>query len=68
MSGEKQIPALHRAIVAAAVKAALGQRAIVREIVEVPARTRATMSARWDTGFAHFGEAGPEGNRTGSRS
>jgi hypothetical protein len=37
MSGEKQIPALHQAIVAAAVKAALGQRAIVRQIVEVPA-------------------------------
>ena len=37
MSGENQIPALHRAIVAAAVKAALGERAIVRQIVEVPA-------------------------------
>jgi hypothetical protein len=34
MSGEKQIPALHQAIVAAAVKAALGERAIVRQIVE----------------------------------
>jgi hypothetical protein len=37
MSDEKQIPALHQAIVAAAVKAALGDRAIVRQIVEVPA-------------------------------
>ena len=32
----KQIPAVHRAIVAAAVKAVLGERAVVREIVEVP--------------------------------
>jgi hypothetical protein len=37
MSGEKEIPALHQAIVAAAVKAALGKRAIVRQIVEVSA-------------------------------
>ena len=33
----KQIPAVHRAIVAAAVHAVLGERAVVREIVEVPA-------------------------------
>ena len=33
----KQIPAVHRAIVAAAVKAVLGERAVIREIVEVPA-------------------------------
>jgi hypothetical protein len=37
MSGGKQIPAVHRAIVAAAVHAVLGERAVVREIVEVPA-------------------------------
>jgi len=37
MSGQNQIPALHQAIVAAAVKAALGNRAIVCQIVEVPA-------------------------------
>ncbi len=36
MSDEKQIPAVHRAIVAAAVQAVLGDRAVVREIVEVP--------------------------------
>ena len=36
MSGGKRIPALHRAIVAAAVQAVLGERAVVREIVEVP--------------------------------
>ena len=33
----KQIPAVHRAIVAAAVHAVLGERAVVREIVEMPA-------------------------------
>jgi len=37
MSGGQQIPAVHQAIVAAAVKAALGERAIIRQIVEVPA-------------------------------
>jgi hypothetical protein len=36
MSGEKQIPEVHRAIVAAAVHAVLGERAVVRDIVEVP--------------------------------
>ena len=35
MNGENQIPVLHQAIVAAAVKAALGERAIVRQIVEM---------------------------------
>ena len=37
MSGGRRIPAVHQAIVAAAVKAVLGERAVVREIVEVPA-------------------------------
>jgi hypothetical protein len=37
MSGGKQIPEVHRAIVAAAVHAVLGDRAVVRDIVEVPA-------------------------------
>jgi hypothetical protein len=37
MSGGKRIPAVHQAIVAATVKAVLGERAVVREIVEVPA-------------------------------
>ena len=37
MSGENQIPEVHRAIVAAAVHAVLGERAVVRDIVEVPA-------------------------------
>ncbi|HUK16525.1 MAG TPA: hypothetical protein VLW65_08925 [Bryobacteraceae bacterium] len=37
MSARKRIPALHQALVAAAVKAALGERAVVREVVEVPA-------------------------------
>ena len=36
MSRRKQIPAVHRAIVAAAVHAVLGERAVVREIVETP--------------------------------
>ena len=40
MSGGKQIPAVHQAIVAAAVKAVLGERAVVREIVEVPGGVR----------------------------
>jgi hypothetical protein len=34
--GRKPIPLIHQAIVAAAVKAVLGDRAVVREIVEVP--------------------------------
>ena len=37
MTGGKQIPAVHQAIVAAAVKAVLGERAVIRKIVEVPA-------------------------------
>ena len=37
MSGENQIPAVHQAIVAAAVKAAVGERAVIRQIVEMPA-------------------------------
>ena len=36
MSHGKRIPAVHQAIVAAAVKAVLGERAVVRQIVEVP--------------------------------
>ena len=36
MTGGKQIPAVHQAIVAAAVQAVLGERAVVRQIVEVP--------------------------------
>jgi hypothetical protein len=36
MKAEKAIPAVHQAIVAAAVKAVLGERAVVREIVELP--------------------------------
>ena len=39
MSAGGQIPAVHQAIVAAAVKAVLGERAVVREIVEMPATT-----------------------------
>jgi hypothetical protein len=31
------VPAVHQAIVAAAVRAVLGERAVVRQIVEVPA-------------------------------
>jgi hypothetical protein len=37
MSGGKRIPAVHQAILAAAVKAVLGERAVIRQIVEVPA-------------------------------
>ena len=36
MSGGKQIPAVHQAVLTAAVKAALGERAVIRQIVEVP--------------------------------
>ena len=36
MSGAKPIPALHRAIAAAAVKAALGERAVIVGMVAVP--------------------------------
>jgi hypothetical protein len=41
MSGEDQIPELHRAIVTAAVRASLGERAVVRRIVEMPAEPTA---------------------------
>lgn len=41
MTGGKQIPAVHQAIVTAAVKAVLGERAVIREIVEVPATASA---------------------------
>ena len=37
MSRESSIPVIHQAIAAAAVKAILGERAVIREIVEVPA-------------------------------
>jgi hypothetical protein len=36
MSGGKPISAVHQAILAAAVKAALGERAVIRQVVEVP--------------------------------
>jgi hypothetical protein len=39
MSDGKQIPAVHQAILAAAVKAALGERAVIRQIVEVSAES-----------------------------
>ena len=37
MSRGKHISAVHQAILAAAVKAVLGERAVIRQIVEVPA-------------------------------
>jgi len=37
MNGGKEIPAVHQAILAASVKVALGERAVIRQIVEVPA-------------------------------
>jgi hypothetical protein len=37
MSGGKRIPAVHQAILAAAVKGVLGERAVIRQIVEVQA-------------------------------
>jgi hypothetical protein len=40
MSGDQDIPEIHRAIVSAAVRAALGERAVVRQIVEMPATLR----------------------------
>ena len=39
MSRHKHIPDAHRAVAAAAVRAILGPRAVVREMVEVPAGT-----------------------------
>ena len=36
MTAGNQVPAIHQAILAAAVKAVLGQRAVIRQIVEVP--------------------------------
>ena len=41
MSGGRRIPAVHQAILAA-VKAVLGERAVVRQIVEVPAGASAS--------------------------
>jgi hypothetical protein len=36
MSGAKNISAAHQAIAAAAVKAALGEHAVIRQMVEIP--------------------------------
>jgi hypothetical protein len=36
MSGAKRIPAIHQAVAAAAVRAALGEHAAIRDMVEVP--------------------------------
>ena len=36
---EERIPVLHRAIAEAAVRAVLGDRAVIREMVEVPAES-----------------------------
>ncbi len=41
MSRAKHIPAVHQAIVTATVRAVLGERAVIRRIVEVPAATSA---------------------------
>jgi hypothetical protein len=39
MTGGKQISAAHQAVLAAAVKAALGERAVIRQVVEVPSES-----------------------------
>ena len=39
MKRDAAIPALHEVIATAAVKAVLGERAVIREMVEVPAGT-----------------------------
>ena len=39
MSGGKQIPAVHQAILTAAVRAVLGESAVIHQIVEVPAQS-----------------------------
>lgn len=39
MKDPKKIPAIHQAILAAAVNAVLGDRAVIREVVEVPRTT-----------------------------
>jgi hypothetical protein len=55
MTGAKPIPAVHQAIVAAAVKAVLGDRAVVRQIVEVPpAVSPGWRVASWKYGIRTF--------------
>ncbi|HTS30618.1 MAG TPA: hypothetical protein VMH81_32320 [Bryobacteraceae bacterium] len=39
MTSGKGIPAVHQAIATAAVKAVLGEKAVIREMVEIPAGT-----------------------------
>ncbi|HXK01102.1 MAG TPA: hypothetical protein VMS37_01790 [Verrucomicrobiae bacterium] len=39
MRSGKGIPAVHKAIAAAAVKAVLGEKAVIRAMVEIPAGT-----------------------------
>ena len=51
---EKQIPEVHRAIVAAAVHAVLGERAVVRDIVEVPAVPLGRRVVAWKYGIHTF--------------
>jgi hypothetical protein len=51
MSGDGEIPELHRVIVTAAVRAALGERAVVRRIEEM----QATPSAVEHVAALHHG-------------
>ena len=54
MSRPKRIPAVHQAIVHAAVKAVLGPRAVVREIVEVPRASIGTQAVALKYGINTF--------------
>jgi len=54
MSREPAIPVLHQAIAAAAVKAVLGNGAVIREIVEVPAPSAARRASALKYGIRTF--------------
>ena len=54
MIGRKQIPAVHQAIAAAAVKAVLGEQAVVREMVEVPASSLGSQVVALKYGIGTF--------------
>jgi len=54
MSVARRIPAHHQTIVAAAVRAVLGERAVVRKIAEVPAPTLLLRVRALDRGVRTF--------------
>ena len=54
MSGDSKIPAVHRAIAAAAVQAILGDRAVVRQMVAVPAPSAGRAGGRAEIRDSHI--------------